>query len=152
MDSYGADFVKQVQKAARAKPCSATTTTSSAAGEPLLGDDPVLSHLLKLSSMKGWHARPGLGINVAKGARSLRTPEPRFSSDSLPYTTTFGCFEVGDQLLWPVLERGIKYCSLPNTHALIGPTAHMLVTVFHAEPDFRGQDAGLAQLKEKDPC
>ena len=89
-------------------------------------------HLLKLSRLKGGHTQNGLGINVAKSARSYRTPEPRFSSDSLPYRSSFGCFVNREQLEWRVLERGTKYGALPNQHALFGH-ADALVTIFHAE-------------------
>ncbi|CAE7641422.1 RE2 [Symbiodinium sp. CCMP2456] len=133
--TYSPDFVKQVQKAKRPSASSTRTNSSSTttpSGEPLRPDDPVYGHLLRLAKLKGWHTQNGLGINVAKNARSLRTPEPRFSSDSLPFRTTFGCFPAGDQLEWRVLERGTKYGALPNQHALIGH-ADTLITIFHAE-------------------
>ena len=142
--TYSPDFVKQVQKAKRPSSTSTRTTSASSTslpGEPLRPDDPVYGHLLKLSKLKGWHTQNGLGINVAKGARSYRTPEPRFSSDSLPFRTSFGCFACKDQLEWRVLERGTKYGALPNQHALFGH-AEVLITIFHAKavPQSLGAD------------
>ena len=104
--TYSPKFVKQVQKAAR-KPAalnSSSATTTALPGEALPGDDPLLSHLLKLSEYRGWHALADMGINVL-----YRTPEPRFASEALPFRTTFGCFEVSGQLFWRVLERGLGY-------------------------------------------
>eukprot|EP00439_Symbiodinium_sp_Y106_P030299 s2423_g3.t1 len=137
--TYSPDFVKQVQKAKRPSSTSARTTSASSTslpGEPLRPDDPVYGHLLKLSKLKGWHTQNGLSINVAKGARSYRTPEPRFSSDSLPLRTSFGCFACKDQLEWRVLERGTKYGALPNQHALFGH-AEVLITIFHAKAAYQ---------------
>ena len=151
---YAPDFVEQVQKTKKL-PSAAPSTTRSAAdlpGDALPGDDPVLSHLLKLQNSRGWHLRGGVGINVAKCARSYRTPEPRFSTEQFPLRTSFACFSIGDQFFWRVLDRSSKYSSLANQHALFDRMAETLVTVFHAEPLEGLQSAGLMQQRTLDPC
>ena len=151
---FAPKFVKQVQKAKRLPALTSGTSRTSAdlPGEELKGDDPVLSHLLKLQNVKGWHLKEGVGINVAKNARSFRTPEPRFSPEQFPFRTTFGCFNVGDQSFWRVLERGTRYCSLANQHALFDTMAETLISVFHAESSDGLQYAGFKQQEILDPC
>ena len=52
-----------------------------------------MGYLSKLCEQKGWHHLDQMGVNVAFGARSYRTPEPRFSASNFPYRTTFGRVE-----------------------------------------------------------
>jgi hypothetical protein len=129
--TYSPDFVKQVSKAKTKRTPSTATSTLELPGEPPGGNDPVLSHLLRLGEQRGWHHKDGIGINVAYGAKSFRTPEPRFSAKEFPRRTTYGRFDTGgDQAVWRVLERDFEYQSAPNQHALIGVQAQVLVTFF----------------------
>ena len=102
--SYSLDFVKQVHKAAKKVP--KVSACAVLPGDAVGGDDPILAHLMALGEQRGWHARAGVGINVATSAKSFRTPEPRFSAESLPLRTTFGRFqhETG-QYEWRRLEK-----------------------------------------------
>ncbi|CAJ1414999.1 unnamed protein product [Effrenium voratum] len=117
--SYSPDFVKQVHKAAKKVP--KVSACAVLPGDAVGGDDPILAHLMALGEQRGWHARAGVGINVATSAKSFRTPEPRFSAESLPLRTTFGRFqhETG-QYEWRRLEDALRYGSLANPHGMIG--------------------------------
>eukprot|EP00435_Cladocopium_sp_Y103_P044136 s2398_g12.t1 len=89
--SYCPSFVKQVYKAVKVKPVIQAEKNYDAEpfGEALSGEDAMVGHLMKLSEQRGWHHRPGVGINVAVNAKSYRTPEPRFSVTQFPLRTTF---------------------------------------------------------------
>ena len=129
---YSPDFVKQVSKGSKRRATSAPpSTASSIPGDDVLNDDPILGYVLKFSTQRGWHSEGSLGVNVAQNARSLRTPEPLFPSSSLPFRTTFGCFEDEGKLVWRALERSVKYVDLANQHALLSRPATSLVTFFH---------------------
>ena len=137
--SYSPSFVKQVYKAARAKPkindgCKAA---GSEAGEAMKSDDAMTRHLMKLGEQRGWHSINNLGINVAYNAKSYRGPEPRFSAAQLPLRSTFVRVDHGSgQCEWRRLESGVRYSEYPNQHALIGFVAPVLVTLFHSEEEF----------------
>ena len=70
--SYCPDFVKQTYKAAKVQG-PATASTARMVGEPLR-DDPLLPHLMRLCEQRGWHDFNGTGVNVARNAKSFRTP------------------------------------------------------------------------------
>ena len=145
--TYSPKFVKQVQKSAKRTTAlgSSSSSTTPLPGEAMAGDDPLMSHLLKLAERKGWHSLSGLGINVSKWAKSFRTPEPRFSADAMPFRTSLACFEVNGQLFWRALERGVRFTALANQHALFQPAAHALVSVFSPEHLADLPDASLKQ-------
>ena len=130
--SYCPSFVKQVYKAAKSSKQQVTATTLP--GEPLTGSDPLLNHLLRLGNQRGWHFQNNVGVHVAFGAKSFRTPEPRFSMEAYPIRSSFARFSLpSGQMEWRQLERGIRYGRLSNQHALFGGTAGVLVTLFHAD-------------------
>ena len=129
--SYSPEFVKQVSKAKKVKP-SETSACAELPGVRLSADDPMWPHLLKLCEKRGWHSISNMGVQVAFNARSYRTPEPRFSAHELPLRSTFARFNVDDQFVWHQLELGIEYGKLLNQHAMIGSSAPVLITFFHA--------------------
>ena len=130
--SYCPAFVKQVYKASKGS--KLTTTTVTLPGEPLIGSDPLLNHLLRLGEQRGWHFQSNVGVHVAFGAKSFRTPEPRFSMEEYPIRSSFARFSLpSGQMEWRQLERGVRYGRLSNQHALFGGTAGILVTLFHAD-------------------
>ena len=128
--TYSPTFVKQVAKAKKVS-ARAVGPTHELPGEALSAADPVFGHLLRLCDVRGWHSQDGLGINVAHGAKSFRTPEPRFSAAELPLRTSFARVELpSGQLQWRVLERDLEYAELPNQHQLLPERVPILVTVF----------------------
>ena len=129
--SYCPEFQKQVHKAKAAKPSKSTTACAELPGVRLCGDDPMLPHLLSLGEKRGWHHQSGMGIQVAYNGKSMRTPEPRFSTADFPLRSTFARFSTGDQHFWHRLEAGVEISSLQNQHALIDVPAGILVSFFH---------------------
>ncbi|CAK9043510.1 unnamed protein product [Durusdinium trenchii] len=119
-----AAFQKQVHKAKAAKPSKSTTACAELPGVRLCGDDPMLPHLLSLGEKRGWHHQSGMGIQVAYNGKSMRTPEPRFSTADFPLRSTFARFSTGDQHFWHRLEAGVEISSLQNQHALIDALSH----------------------------
>jgi hypothetical protein len=96
-------------------------------------EDPLLKHLMRLGEQREWHHQNHIGVHVAYGARSFRTPAPRFSIETFPCRSTFARFEMkSGQCEWRQLERAVRVGSLSNQHALLGCTAPILVTLFHA--------------------
>ena len=132
--SYSPGFVKQVYKASKSKPAARAVDAKKNAlfGEPLEKNDAMLGHLMKLSEKRGWHARAGVGINVAFNARSFRTPEPRFSISQFPFRTTYARFDhPSGQCEWRRLETSAKYSDFSNQHALFDHMVPILITLFH---------------------
>ena len=100
-------------------------------GEALDGNDPLLGFLLKFAEHRGWHSQGNMGVNVAHGARSFRTPEPRFSSAQFPLRTSFARYELPTgERRWRVLERKTRYLEEANQHGLLTLAAPVLVTFF----------------------
>jgi len=128
--TYSPNFVKQVSKGKRstaAKPSQVTELP----GEALDGNDPLLGFLLKFAEHRGWHSQGNMGVNVAHGARSFRTPEPRFSSAQFPLRTSFARYELPTgERRWRVLERKTRYLEEANQHGLLTLAAPVLVTFF----------------------
>ena len=127
--TYSPSFVKQVSKGKRKKP--EPVQSHEPMGQPLLPDDPLLGHLLKLGEQRGWHHLESMGVNVAYDARSRRSPEPRFSPSSFPFRSSFCRVELpSGQVQWRCLERDTRYQELPNQHELLPQRAPILVTFF----------------------
>ena len=123
--TYNPSYVKQTTKPA--KPKLAHVQSSTLPGRVLSGDDPILSHLLKLAERPGWHIQGPYGIHVCKNARSFRTPAPRFSKEQYPIRTSYGRFDTERQAEWRILEDRVTHHGKLDP---IGDTASLLVTVF----------------------
>ena len=55
----------------------------------------------------GWRLKDSIAIQVAKSARSFRTPTPRFDAAKFPLRSSFGRFDRPDgQSEWRRLEDG----------------------------------------------
>ena len=126
---YSPNFLKQVSKGKSKS--STTPATCKIPGEPLVGNEPVMGHLLRLGEFRGWHQVEGMGVNVTYDARSFRTPEPRFAAAELPLRTSFGRFTLpSGQCQWRCLERCTEYAFLHNQHSLLEERVPILVTFF----------------------
>ena len=106
-------------------------------GVPVDGNDPgdglPCIYLPKLCEQKGWHHLDQMGVNVAFGARSYRTPEPRFGASSFPYRTTFGRLEQPPGCRWRRLTTDEGRHDL-NQHALLSERFGVLITFFKSSP------------------
>ena len=130
--TYHPDFLKAKVKSAR----RSTPPTTLAPHQPneIPGDaldaaeeERIASH----AEHPGWACLPGRAIQVAKGAKSFRTPEPRFAAAEFPFRTTYGSFRLSnDHIAWRRLESRVEYLSLPNQHRVLPIPALLLVTVF----------------------
>jgi hypothetical protein len=83
---------------------------------------------------------------VAKDAKSFRTPSPRFSPSEFPLRSSFGRFDLkSGQAEWRRLENRIEYGQLPNRNALIGAVPNVLVTIFQPKPSSVKKDIESAE-------
>ncbi|OLQ04968.1 Uncharacterized protein K02A2.6 [Symbiodinium microadriaticum] len=127
---YSPTFVKQVSKGKRVV-VPKVPEGVKLPGASVDGGDPLLGFLLKFAEDRGWHHQGSMGVNVSHGAKSFRTPEPRFSSAEFPLRTTFGRYELpSGELAWRVLERKNRYLEEANQHSLLPLPAPVLVTFF----------------------
>ncbi|CAE6915744.1 RE2 [Symbiodinium sp. CCMP2592] len=121
---YNVKFVKQTIKA---KP-KVRPGPEVVSGEEVGPTDPVLGFLQGLATKRGWHRRDGLVIQVAHGAKSYRSPEPRFDAEMYPVRTSYALFH--DQQgrgSWRILERDVRYGRFLRS---LDREAAVLITVF----------------------
>ena len=65
-----------------------------------------LKMLENLGNSTGWSQAGESVVQVARDAKSYRTPEPRFSSSAFPIRTTFGQYQLQNgELCWQRLEK-----------------------------------------------
>jgi hypothetical protein len=93
--------------------------------------DPMYRHVIQLGDVTGWHQKQDCVIQVARNARSFRTPRPRFASSDYPVRSSFGRFDSPTGGTWRRLESGVQYEDLANPQGLIGATASILISCFH---------------------
>lgn len=132
---YNRDYVKQTIRSKKGVKGAGTRSTESMTivGESLDASYAVFHHLLRLGNQVGWHLKDGIAIQVAKHARSFRSPAPRFEPTDFPLRSSFGRFvSPGGQAEWRRLESRVAYLELANKQALIGDIPEVLVIFFHA--------------------
>jgi hypothetical protein len=100
---YNAEFTKQTSKAL--KEVTDTEILPGRAVEPRDSDEALLRHVREVSESPGWHFSDGVGIHVARSAKSFRSPAPRFSVRDFPYRTSLGEYRSKGTLHWRVLEE-----------------------------------------------
>ena len=128
---FDADLVKQTVRA-RAPVQRGPRVLS---GQSVASSDPVLAFLQGLSTQKGWHRRNTTAIQVAHGAKSYRSPEPRFSREEYPYRTTYGLFHDEEgKGEWRLLERDEGYGKLLKP---LDRTAAVLISIFKTQKENR---------------
>ena len=79
---YSPDFVKQTIKA---KKGGTKTGRVSSYDWWAVRFFAVFHHLLRLGDQFGWHLKDDMAFQVAKDAKSYRTPVPRFSPSEYPF-------------------------------------------------------------------
>ena len=52
-------------------------------------DEDLMRHVYKLAEQSGWRYVEGVGIHVAHNAKSLRSPQPRYSLRDFPYRSPY---------------------------------------------------------------
>ena len=105
-------------------------------GEPLEArHGGLLEHARHLGESPGWHMVDTVGVHVAHGAKSFRSPQPRFSLASFPLRTTLGEFNTGSLPTWRVLEENQTLKDLSNMTAVLDSRARRLVSFFHSTKD-----------------
>ncbi|CAJ1366499.1 unnamed protein product [Effrenium voratum] len=80
--TYRPDFVRQTVKK-QPKQVQKPAAGSLCVGKPVDLSDEIFSRLLVLSEQPGWHHQDGVGIHVARYAKSYRLPKPRFNPASI---------------------------------------------------------------------
>ena len=81
------EFTKQTSRKAK----KADTTAADLPGrDPEVKDEKLMQYVYQLAEMVGWHYIDGTGIHVAHGAKSLRSPQPRFAVREYPWKTPNG--------------------------------------------------------------
>ena len=141
---YTSAFIKQGSKGVKKK--NVKDDDPELIGEPVPRDAEVLPHLMTLSEGSGWHERAGVGIHVARNAKSLRMPFPRFEPAKYPTRSTYARLDFKNgNCEWRCLEEKVAYMSLQSPQRLLGTVAAVLVTFFHAgdQPEATKEEDGL---------
>ena len=129
---YEAAFVKQ-GKTKSAKPKKSASLSSDLPGCAMNESDPMFQHVLSLGDSTGWHQKDGVVMQVARNARSYRTPRPRFLPSDYPLRSSFARFDSETGSAWRRLESEVEYENLTNPQGMIGDTAAILISCFHAK-------------------
>ena len=137
---YEAEFVKQGKtKAVKAK--SQAPTPEELPGVALSESDPMFRHVLQLGDISGWHQKDGVVIQVARNARSFRTPRPRFLPADYPLRSSFARFDSPTGSTWRRLETEVEYDRMTNPQGMIGTFATVLISCFHAKSHKKDESA-----------
>ena len=84
-----------------------------------------------LGERSGCHHQDGVGIHVARSARSYRLPKPRFDPTVYYMRSTCARFdEPSGHSEWRELARDVDTKTLQNAQGLIGRPASVLITFF----------------------
>ena len=91
-------------------------------------DKAIMEFAYNLSEQPGWHFVHGHGVNMAHGAKSLRSPQPRFAVRDFPYRTSLARWRSGGDLVWRVIEEKVDLRDIANfqeqlTHRAERPVA-----------------------------
>ena len=120
-------------KAKSAKPKKSASLSSDLPGCAMNESDPMFQHVLSLGDSTGWHQKDGVVMQVARNARSYRTPRPRFLPSDYPLRSSFARFDSETGSAWRRLESEVEYENLTNPQGMIGDTAAILISCFHAK-------------------
>ena len=126
--SYDATFVKQGKSKAVKK--VKQSAHANLPGEEMTSADPMLRHVMQLGDVSGWHKKKDFVVQVARNAKSYRTPMPRFKMSEYPLRSSFGRFDSEMGSSWRRLETDVEYGELANAQGLLGGQAAILVSCF----------------------
>ena len=125
--SYDASFVKQGKSKAVKKVKQSAHVTLP--GEEMKTSGPTLRHVMQLGDVSGWHNKKDFIVQVARNARSYRTPMPRFKMSAYPLRSTFGRFDSETGSSWWWLETDVEYGNLPNAQSMLDFQAAILISI-----------------------
>ena len=98
---------------------------------PVEKDEKLMQYVYQLAEMVGWHYIGGTGIHVAHGAKSLRSPQPRFAVREYLFGTTVACWKTPNGPMWRVVEeRDLR--DLLCYGGLLPERGERLATFFHS--------------------
>ena len=128
---FAPGYVKQTSKKAKAGE-AAEDLPGRAVGE---NDRGLLEFVFRHSEEPGWHFVDGIGINVSRGAKSMRSPQPQLAVKDFPLRTSMGEFLKPDgRCEWRLLEDSQDMLELPNPNEQMAVRARKLVTFFVTRP------------------
>ena len=130
---YSASFIKKSNKGG--KKSSLLSADAAAPGESLDPSHDVFPYLHRLGDASGWHFEKGIAIQVARNAKSYRSPEPRLNPKQYPTRSRYGRFDHQSGFSeWKILEDQVPYKELGNPQAPIGATCAVLITIYATMP------------------
>ena len=93
-------------------------------------DEALLKYVFPIAEQPGWHFIDGVGVSVAHGAKSYRSPAPRLTLQDFPYRTTVAGWKGHGTVQWRILEEKVALRDLPNHQEHVGGRCSLLVTFF----------------------
>ena len=129
--TYAPEFVKQTAK--KKKPDdSSGVREESLPGRSTTADD---AELLRFATMfgeaPGWHFADGVGVHSAHGAKSYRSPNPRFAIKDFPLRSTVAEFKDPEGLpIWRILEERSDLRSMANLQEVLPRRASRLISFY----------------------
>lgn len=126
---YSASFIKKSNKGGRKS--SQLSADAAVPGESLDTSHDVFPYLHRLSEASGWHFEKDVAIQVARNAKSFRSPEPRLDPKKYPLRSSYGRFDHTSGFSeWKILEDRVPYKELGNPQAPIGAACAVLISIF----------------------
>jgi len=132
---YTTKFIKQVAKSCKQRALTLTSSTAELPGQPLSESHAVFPYLHRLSETPGWHFEDRLVVQVARNAKSFRSPVPRCDPLKFPFRSSYARFDRESGFSeWRILEEQVPVKELRILQAPIGAVASVLFTVFRPLP------------------
>ena len=130
---YSASFIKKPNKGGRKS--SQLSADAAVPGESLDTSHDVFPYLRRLSEASGWHFEKDVAMQVARNAKSFRSPEPRLDPKKYPLRSSYGRFDHTSGFSeWKILEDRVPYKELGNSQAPIGVACAVLISIFAPMP------------------
>ena len=125
---FNTEFTKQTSKGKKA-----SDVVQLLPGRSLeVRDEQLMEHVRYVAESPGWHFRDGVGIHVAQGAKSYRSPAPRFAIRDFPFRSTLAEYRFKESLVWRILEENQDLRDLANLQAQMDSRCRRLVTFFRS--------------------
>ena len=126
---YQEDFVKQTFK--KKKTIDDLKEGTKLPGrEAQSGDFQLMQHVHHFALSPGWHFSQGVGVQVARLAKSFRGPSPRFALRDFPLRTTVGEFVVQGRPIWQILEERVDMRDMASLQEILPVPAATLVSFY----------------------
>ena len=126
---YNTDFIKSKSKPLKDK--AVVSTSEKLPGQTMSESHPVFPYLHKLSEQPGWHFQDQIAVQIARNAKSFRSPVPRLNPKEYPVRSTYGRFDhASGHAEWRILEEQVRYSELSTALGMIGSTAAVLCSIY----------------------